>query len=91
MLTAARRTRLGQVARMPDGSLVKQQFFVEGMVGPGGVVGRPRSRWRDRAVAALRTDLVSVGEVGLVWGDPRWDGDVAALSPVLSSQLAGWG
>eukprot|EP00955_Chlamydomonas_euryale_P014576 156595-Chlamydomonas_euryale.AAC.2 len=50
---------------MPDESVVKQLLFAEGLVGLGGVVGMPRSAWRDRAFAALR--------------------------PVLTSRLAGWG
>eukprot|EP00955_Chlamydomonas_euryale_P056551 356460-Chlamydomonas_euryale.AAC.8 len=44
---------------MPDESMVKQLLFAEGLVGLGGVVGRPRSTWRDRAFAALRPVLTS--------------------------------
>eukprot|EP00955_Chlamydomonas_euryale_P037396 350746-Chlamydomonas_euryale.AAC.1 len=44
---------------MPDGSVVKQLLFAEGLVGLGGVVGRPRSTWRDRAFAALIPALTS--------------------------------
>eukprot|EP00955_Chlamydomonas_euryale_P038129 351002-Chlamydomonas_euryale.AAC.23 len=49
VLNAARLTRLGHVARMPDEPVVKQLLFAEGLVGLGGVVGRPRSTWRNRA------------------------------------------
>eukprot|EP00955_Chlamydomonas_euryale_P008824 94157-Chlamydomonas_euryale.AAC.3 len=48
ILNAARLTRLGRVARMPD------------------AVGRPRSTWRDRAVAALCPVLAS-RLAGWVW------------------------
>eukprot|EP00955_Chlamydomonas_euryale_P055639 356174-Chlamydomonas_euryale.AAC.11 len=50
---------------MPDEPVVKQLLFAEGLVELGGMVGRPRSIWRDRAMAALH--------------------------PVLTSRLAGWG
>eukprot|EP00955_Chlamydomonas_euryale_P104087 365538-Chlamydomonas_euryale.AAC.7 len=46
-------------------------LFAEGLVGLGGVVGRPRSTWRDRALAALRPVLTSRlvwwGGVGMEW------------------------
>eukprot|EP00955_Chlamydomonas_euryale_P053797 355617-Chlamydomonas_euryale.AAC.18 len=49
--------------------MVKQLLFAEGLVGLGGVVGRPRSTWWDRAVAALsrysRPGLQ--GGVGMGW------------------------
>eukprot|EP00955_Chlamydomonas_euryale_P073083 361616-Chlamydomonas_euryale.AAC.4 len=38
---------------MPVESVVKQLLFAEGLVGLGGVVVRPRSTWRDRALATL--------------------------------------
>eukprot|EP00955_Chlamydomonas_euryale_P009007 96320-Chlamydomonas_euryale.AAC.6 len=45
-----------------------------GLVGPGGVVGRPRSAWRDRASAALRPLLTSrlVGWYGVARDHTRW-------------------
>eukprot|EP00955_Chlamydomonas_euryale_P081512 363590-Chlamydomonas_euryale.AAC.9 len=48
-----------QVASTPDGSVIKQLLFAEGLVGLGGVVSRPRSVWRDKAVAALSPVLMS--------------------------------
>eukprot|EP00955_Chlamydomonas_euryale_P007345 77848-Chlamydomonas_euryale.AAC.1 len=59
ILNATQFTRLGNVARMPDGSVVKQLFFAEGLAGLGSMVGRPRSKWRDRASADLRPVLTS--------------------------------
>eukprot|EP00955_Chlamydomonas_euryale_P089460 364467-Chlamydomonas_euryale.AAC.7 len=53
ILNAAKLTRLEHVARMPNGSVVKQLLFAEGLVGLGGVVGRPLCTEWDRAVAAL--------------------------------------
>eukprot|EP00955_Chlamydomonas_euryale_P086881 364253-Chlamydomonas_euryale.AAC.18 len=44
---------------MPDESVVKQLLFAEGLVGLGGMVGRPRSTRQDRALAALRPVLTS--------------------------------
>eukprot|EP00955_Chlamydomonas_euryale_P057524 356802-Chlamydomonas_euryale.AAC.2 len=66
ILNSARLTH-GHVARMPDGSVIKQLLFAEGLreLGLSGVVGRLCSTWQDRAFAAL--------------------------SPVLTSRLAGWG
>eukprot|EP00955_Chlamydomonas_euryale_P019919 212566-Chlamydomonas_euryale.AAC.1 len=59
ILNAARLTRLGQMARMPDGSVVEQLLFAEGLVGLGGVVGRPCSTWQDRAFATPSQVLTS--------------------------------
>eukprot|EP00955_Chlamydomonas_euryale_P015914 170242-Chlamydomonas_euryale.AAC.7 len=59
ILNAARLMRLRHVARMPAGSVVKQLLFAEGLVGVSGVVGRPCSTWRHRAVAALDPVLAS--------------------------------
>eukprot|EP00955_Chlamydomonas_euryale_P066321 359517-Chlamydomonas_euryale.AAC.10 len=59
ILSAARLTRLGHVAGMPDESMVQQLLFAEGLVGLGGMVGRPRSTWRDMALSALRPVLTS--------------------------------
>eukprot|EP00955_Chlamydomonas_euryale_P104880 365598-Chlamydomonas_euryale.AAC.13 len=53
------------VQTLRDGSVVKQLLFAQGQMRLGGAVGRPRSTWRDRAVAAL--------------------------SPIITSRLAGWG
>eukprot|EP00955_Chlamydomonas_euryale_P049491 354266-Chlamydomonas_euryale.AAC.6 len=49
--------------RMPDGSVVKQLLFAEGLVGVGGVVVRPRSTRRDKVVAALSPGWQGVGVV----------------------------
>eukprot|EP00955_Chlamydomonas_euryale_P100719 365303-Chlamydomonas_euryale.AAC.6 len=35
ILNAARLTRLGHVAKMPDEPVVKQLLFAEGLIGPG--------------------------------------------------------
>eukprot|EP00955_Chlamydomonas_euryale_P049266 354212-Chlamydomonas_euryale.AAC.17 len=54
---------------MPDQSVVKQLFFAEGLVCLDGVVGRPLSTWRDRALVALRPVLTCQlrGGVGMGW------------------------
>eukprot|EP00955_Chlamydomonas_euryale_P085655 364132-Chlamydomonas_euryale.AAC.7 len=44
---------------MPDGSVLQQLLFAEGLMRLGGVLSRPRSTWRDRALAALRPILMS--------------------------------
>eukprot|EP00955_Chlamydomonas_euryale_P074745 362120-Chlamydomonas_euryale.AAC.6 len=44
-----------------DGSVVKQLLFAEGLVGLGGAIGRPRSTWCGRALAALHPVLTSHG------------------------------
>eukprot|EP00955_Chlamydomonas_euryale_P077587 362977-Chlamydomonas_euryale.AAC.2 len=54
ILNAAQLTRIGHVARMPGDSVLKQLLFAE-----GGVVGRPRSTWRNRDLAALPLVLAS--------------------------------
>jgi len=59
LLDAARLTRLGYAASVPDGPVFKQLLFAEGLVGLGGVVGRPRSRCQDRAVPARSPVLTS--------------------------------
>eukprot|EP00955_Chlamydomonas_euryale_P039188 351323-Chlamydomonas_euryale.AAC.11 len=59
ILNAARLTCLRHVARMSDGSVVKQLLFAEGLVGMGGVVGMSRSTWGDRAVEILSPVLMS--------------------------------
>eukprot|EP00955_Chlamydomonas_euryale_P079941 363361-Chlamydomonas_euryale.AAC.6 len=57
------------VARLPCGSLVKQLLLAEGLVGLGGVVGRPFSYWQHRAFAALSPALSPpFAGLGLVWG-----------------------
>eukprot|EP00955_Chlamydomonas_euryale_P056552 356460-Chlamydomonas_euryale.AAC.9 len=58
-LNAAQLTRLGHVARVPDESVGKQLLFSERRVGLGGMVGRPRPTWRNRALAALRLAITS--------------------------------
>eukprot|EP00955_Chlamydomonas_euryale_P059976 357557-Chlamydomonas_euryale.AAC.5 len=65
---------------MPDESVVKQLLFAEGLVGLGGVVGRPRSTWRDRAVAALRPVLTPQLAAPGPLLDPRC---LAALNTVI--------
>eukprot|EP00955_Chlamydomonas_euryale_P086251 364199-Chlamydomonas_euryale.AAC.13 len=76
LLNAARLTRLGHVARMPDTSTVKQLFFAEGLVGRSGVAGRPRSTWRVRALAALRpvqtARLAGLGWFGVAQDRSEW-------------------
>eukprot|EP00955_Chlamydomonas_euryale_P104120 365542-Chlamydomonas_euryale.AAC.6 len=53
---------------MPDRSVAEQLLFAEGLMGLGGVVGRPCSKWWDRAFAAESGPHVPVGrQVGLVW------------------------
>eukprot|EP00955_Chlamydomonas_euryale_P063980 358826-Chlamydomonas_euryale.AAC.22 len=68
--------RLGHVARMPDGSMVKRLLFAEGLAGLGGVVGRPCSTWRDRVLAAMRPVLTSrlagKGSYGLAQDRAQW-------------------
>eukprot|EP00955_Chlamydomonas_euryale_P031610 331733-Chlamydomonas_euryale.AAC.13 len=46
---------------MSDGSGVRQLFFAEGLLGLGGVVGRPlrRCTWRERTITALSPVLMS--------------------------------
>eukprot|EP00955_Chlamydomonas_euryale_P046223 353367-Chlamydomonas_euryale.AAC.2 len=61
ILNAARLTSSRHMARIPEGSVVKQLLFAEGLVGLGGVVGRPHCKWRDRAVAAL--SLAHLGHI----------------------------
>eukprot|EP00955_Chlamydomonas_euryale_P008904 95198-Chlamydomonas_euryale.AAC.9 len=48
-----------------DGSVVKQLLLVEGLVGPGELVSKPRSTWRDMAVAAMSAVHVLAGRVWL--------------------------
>eukprot|EP00955_Chlamydomonas_euryale_P099072 365193-Chlamydomonas_euryale.AAC.5 len=84
---------------MPDESVVKQLLFAEGLVGLGGVVGRPRSTRRDKSSAALRPVLMSrLAGWGLVWGGsgpqamacPLWQRTTHCLIPsaLLRSTLA---
>eukprot|EP00955_Chlamydomonas_euryale_P096672 365026-Chlamydomonas_euryale.AAC.11 len=44
---------------MPDESEVKQLLFAEGLLALGGVVGKLRVKWQDRALAALRPVFTS--------------------------------
>eukprot|EP00955_Chlamydomonas_euryale_P113308 366209-Chlamydomonas_euryale.AAC.13 len=68
IFNAARLTRLGHVARMPDEPVVKLLLFPE-LMGLSGMVGRPRSTWRDGASSsAPGSRHVPIGGVGLVWG-----------------------
>eukprot|EP00955_Chlamydomonas_euryale_P065245 359188-Chlamydomonas_euryale.AAC.12 len=61
---AARLKSLRHVSRMPDGSVGKQLLLLKRWW--DWVAGRPRSTWRDRAVAALSPDLSS-RTAGWVW------------------------
>eukprot|EP00955_Chlamydomonas_euryale_P076864 362807-Chlamydomonas_euryale.AAC.4 len=76
ILNAARLTRIGQVAWMPNGPVIQQQLFAEGLVGLGGVVGRPRSTWQDRTFAALspvlKSRLAGWGRYGVGEDRTQW-------------------
>eukprot|EP00955_Chlamydomonas_euryale_P059810 357500-Chlamydomonas_euryale.AAC.2 len=87
ILEAARLTRVGHGARMPDGSAVRQLLFAEGLVGLGGVVGRPRSAWLGTAVAALSPVLTSrlarMGWYGMAQDRAQWRSHCDSAQPAV--------
>eukprot|EP00955_Chlamydomonas_euryale_P083338 363841-Chlamydomonas_euryale.AAC.10 len=91
VLNAAQFTRIGHVTRMPDESMVKQLLFPEGLVGLEGMVGRPRSTCRDRALTALRpvltSRLVGWGWYGVAQHRTQWRTLCDSVLPAAESPL----